>query len=193
MQLVQLRSEAAERGVTDLDEALRVLLLSEHSPQAKLSLEAQYVQALLMLRSCNNISRDKAVLTLVLPGNVGIHVHTKGNDDDAKARLVMKVEHLGELLEVPAGTFWDESSPQWGGAVEEVRSSMTGSFQHQVEDAVFKRSLLRHSYEQEEAHNATSQAKSMAASKVYAIKPFACPPRCQRPPVAVCLTPLARV
>lgn len=167
VQLGQLRTEAAAQGVTDLDAAVAILVLAESSPLATLSVEAQYVQAVLMLRSSNNISRDKAVLTMVLTGNVGIHVHTKGNDEEAKARLSMKVEKLAESLHVPLGTHWDETEPRWASALDEVRRNMTAGYQRQAEDAAFKRMLLQHNNEQEEAHNATSLAKGMAASKVY--------------------------
>ena len=157
--------EAAEHGVTDLDAAVAMLLSVEGAPDVALSVAAQYVQAVLMLRVHTNLSKDKAMLPLVLSGNVGIHVHAKGSDAAYVTRLELRKARLAEELKLPLLVDWDESVPEWAPAAEEVRTKMTAHYRQQVEEQVFKRKVVKQNKEQESGHNAVKLVKSMTAIK----------------------------
>lgn len=163
-------SAAAEDSVHDLEAAVAALVDYERSPRLQLSLEARYVQALLQLRSQDNISRDKAALTLLLPSNVALHVHTKGSDSDGRMRLQRQVERYAEELGIGledghwAADSEDEAvREKYAAALEEVRGGLIAYYQRLVEDQAFKLKVMLQNRGGVQGKNAIQMDKSIKA------------------------------
>jgi hypothetical protein len=171
--LAQVVKDAAGHGVQDLEAACAALVEYERAPRLQLSLEARYVHGLLQLRSQDAISRDKAGLTLLLPGNVGIHLHEKGSDAASRMRLLRQVERCAEELGIGVDEHWKADSPdeairqKYATALEEVRSGVTAHYQRLVEDQAFKLKVVLQNRRTESGKNAIKLDKSIKATRKY--------------------------
>jgi len=171
--LAQVVRDAAEDGVQDLEAACEALVVYERAPRLQLELEARYVHGLLQLRSQEAISRDKAALTLLLPGNVGIHLHEKGSDAASRTRLLKQVEDCAEKLGIGMDDHWTADSPdaavrqKYIAALEEVRSGVMDHYQRLVEDQAFKLKVVQQNRRTESGKNAIKLDKSMKATRKY--------------------------
>ena len=149
----RLKAEAATRGVHDLESAMNLLQQGdEENSRPKLSVSAQYVQALMALRSHEGIDAHRAALPLHLPGNTGIHLHAKAGDVAVKKKLSDAVFKLMPLLpELPAvefGEHWAEDLPEYKQGLGELRKHLMKDIQVKIELQVFKRKLILYDLEQ---------------------------------------------
>ena len=68
-------------------------------------LQGRCVQALHELRSLEMIRREKGGLSLLLPGSLGVQVHSAGSDEKKLQQLRLKTAKLELQVGVPLGKF----------------------------------------------------------------------------------------
>lgn len=141
-ELEALEKEAAEHGVVDCGAAMALLIQAEQGHQGCLSLKAQYVEALLHLKSQEGLLRHKAVFPLQLAGNTGIHLHKKANDAATKRRLEALVSKLEIQLNILPTETWEPTSTEYCEGLEELRMDVLSRYQKLTELQVFKRKQI---------------------------------------------------
>jgi hypothetical protein len=158
-------AEANLAGVSNLQESLAALQEGRLCTAAnELSLKAKYVEALVKLRSHDNLAKEKAVLPLLVPGNVGIHMHQKGTAENERAKLVRARDRLAVQLELPLGEHWTEESLEFKNGFQELASFIIDKYEKLVEEQVFKRRLVSLELEKSESgKNSQKLRKSINA------------------------------
>lgn len=123
--------------------------------QPKLSIPAQYVQALMALASYEGINAHRAAIPLHMPGNTGIHLHAKTGDDAAKKKLRAAIDklvpQLPEVAGVDLGDHWTEDLAEYKAGLQELRALLMEQFEGKIEDQVFKKRLIVYELERVES------------------------------------------
>jgi len=141
-----------------------VLVASEQGPSATPSLVEAYAETTLKLRAMQNMTSSGPGLTLLVPGNTGLHLHQKSNNAGSLNALQLKLDQLGAKLRLPMGTTMD--SPMFLEGLRAVKQRNLRHMQHLVEEQSFKYRLLFQKLAQvESGNNAQKLKKSVNAAK----------------------------
>ncbi|KAL4458333.1 hypothetical protein ABPG75_013198 [Micractinium tetrahymenae] len=163
--LTEVRAEAAQHGVRDLDAAERELAPSDSVPQ-KLSAGARYVESLLKLGGHDGLYNSKAALTLALPGSTGVQVHSNVADPAKRAKLAAEKDRAASAAGVGvADDDWSPGMPEYQAGAAELRTFKLRQLERQIEERVFKRKVLMHNQEQAESGKISVKAGKRIASE----------------------------
>lgn len=136
-----VKKNARSHGVNDMDAAMALLTKEDSRP--KLSDKAQYVRALMSLRSHEGINAHKQALPLHMPGNTGIHLHASAGNVGVKKKLIDRADKLfAKMPPVPGlrlGQHWPEDLEQYKTGLQELRKHLLSDVQIKIEVLVFKR------------------------------------------------------